>query len=139
MDKIDEKLYYKIGEVAKIIGLEPYVIRYWEKEFRFLRPYKSKSLHRLYSKSQIEKLLLVKDYLYNKKYTIEGARIALRKDSAIKRLNSGQGLLPEAEEKESAGSTGPGNSFNDSRSNTKILRTALDELNTIKSILLARK
>ncbi|MGC8553980.1 MAG: MerR family transcriptional regulator [Candidatus Acidulodesulfobacterium sp.] len=74
----DEKYFYKIGEAAKKIGVEPFVIRYWETEFPFLKPYKSKSSHRLYSGSDIEKLLLIKDYLYDKKFTIEGARKALR-------------------------------------------------------------
>ncbi len=74
----DEKYFYKIGEASKKIGVEPFVIRYWETEFPFLKPYKSKSSHRLYSGSDIEKLLLIKDYLYDKKFTIEGARKALR-------------------------------------------------------------
>ncbi len=77
-DDIDKKYYYKIGEAARKIGVEPYVIRYWETEFSFLKPYKSKSSHRLYSKADVEKLLLIKDYLYNKRFTIEGAKKAIK-------------------------------------------------------------
>ncbi len=90
----DEKYFYKIGEAAKKIGVEPFVIRYWETEFSFLKPYKSKSSHRLYSGSDIEKLLLIKDYLYDKKFTIEGARKAIKR----KLYGGGQNALKIAPE-----------------------------------------
>jgi DNA-binding transcriptional MerR regulator len=77
MDSTGDKLYYKIGEAAKIIQVEPYVIRYWETEFSSIKPLKLKSSHRLYSKNDIEKLLKIKDCLYNKKFTIKGAKKAL--------------------------------------------------------------
>jgi DNA-binding transcriptional MerR regulator len=73
-----EKVYYKIGEVADILKVGTYVIRYWETEFKFIKPLKLNSSHRLYSKKEIEKLLVVKDLLYDKKFTVKGARNALK-------------------------------------------------------------
>jgi DNA-binding transcriptional MerR regulator len=69
-----DKLFYKIGEVSKIAGVEPYVLRYWESEFPFLRPRKSKSGQRIYVKKDLEMVLQIKEMLYNERYTIEGVR-----------------------------------------------------------------
>lgn len=69
-----DKLFYKIGEVSKIVGVEPYVLRYWETEFPFIKPRKSKSGQRVYIKKDIELLLQVKRLLYQERYTIEGVR-----------------------------------------------------------------
>ena len=69
-----EKLFYKIGEVSRIVGVESYVLRYWETEFPFLSPMKSKSGQRIYTKKDIELILQIKKLLYEKKYTIDGAR-----------------------------------------------------------------
>lgn len=69
-----DKLFYKIGEVSKIVGVEPYVLRYWETEFPFLKPRKSKSGQRVYVKKDIELLLQIKRLLYQERYTIEGVR-----------------------------------------------------------------
>ena len=69
-----DKLFYKIGEVSKIVGVEPYVLRYWETEFTFLKPRKSKSGQRVYVKKDIELLLQIKRLLYQERYTIEGVR-----------------------------------------------------------------
>ncbi|MHB1646203.1 MAG: MerR family transcriptional regulator [Candidatus Acididesulfobacter diazotrophicus] len=76
-----EKIYYKIGEAADILKVESYVIRYWETEFKFIKPLKLNSSHRLYSKKEIEKLLVIKDLLYNKKFTVKGAKNALKSGS----------------------------------------------------------
>ena len=126
-DEINEKYYYKIGEAAKKIGVEPYVIRYWETEFSFLRPYKSKSRHRLYSKSDIEKLLLVKDYLYDKKFTIEGAKKAIRSKSSEENFSNlyNPGATDKLNGSESGGSS--------------LLKGVKDELKSIKSLLSSRK
>jgi len=115
----DEKYYFKIGEAAKKIGVEPYVIRYWETEFSFLKPYKSKSSHRLYSKSDIEKLLLIKSYLYDKKFTIEGAKKAIRSKSSEENTGNLSNLHNS------------GSSF--------MLKSVKDELESIKSLLSSRK
>lgn len=71
---ISEKLFYRIGEVGRITGVEPYVLRYWETEFPFLRPRKSSSGQRIYTKREIELILTIKRLLYEEKYTIEGVR-----------------------------------------------------------------
>jgi len=69
-----DKLFYKIGEVSKIVGVEPYVLRYWETEFTFLKPRKNKSGQRVYIKRDVELLLNIKRLLYQERYTIEGVR-----------------------------------------------------------------
>ncbi|GBE37299.1 HTH-type transcriptional repressor YcgE [bacterium BMS3Bbin07] len=73
-NNIPEKLFYKIGEVGRITGIEPYVLRYWESEFPFLRPRKSSSGQRLYIKKDIESILEIKRLLYKERYTIEGVK-----------------------------------------------------------------
>lgn len=77
-----EKLYFKIGEVAKIVGVKPYVLRYWETEFSVVKPGKTKSKHRLYRRKDVETLLRIKQLLHDQRFTIEGARKALRKDTS---------------------------------------------------------
>jgi DNA-binding transcriptional MerR regulator len=72
------KLYYRIGEVAEIVGVEPHVLRYWETEFRSIRPQKSRKGQRIYSRRDVDKLLKVKDLLYTHGFTIAGARKRLR-------------------------------------------------------------
>lgn len=72
------KLYYRIGEVAELVGVEPHVLRYWESEFPTIRPQKSRSGQRVYSRRDVDKLLRVKDLLYAQRFTIAGARQRLR-------------------------------------------------------------
>jgi DNA-binding transcriptional MerR regulator len=69
-----DKLFYKIGEVSRIVGVEPYVLRYWETEFSFLKPRKNKSGQRVYIKKDVELLLTIKKLLYQERFTIEGVR-----------------------------------------------------------------
>lgn len=69
-----DKLFYKIGEVGRIVGVESYVLRYWETEFPFLRPRKNKSGQRVYVKKELELLLKIKKLLYEEGYTISGVR-----------------------------------------------------------------
>lgn len=85
-----DKLFYKIGEASKIIGVEPYVLRYWETEFPFLKPKKSKSGQRIYTKDDIEIALQIKHLLYEEKYTIDGVR---RKLGNIKNLSGEDNVL----------------------------------------------
>ena len=75
--EIPDKLYFKIGEVSDLLGVEPYVLRYWETEFPVLSPKKSGTGHRLYRRKDVELLLRIKHLLYEKKFTIEGARMSL--------------------------------------------------------------
>jgi DNA-binding transcriptional MerR regulator len=72
-----QKLYYKIGEVGEITGIPSHVLRFWEKQFQQLAPNKTRSGHRLYKKRDIQVILHIKDLLYNKRYTIKGARESL--------------------------------------------------------------
>ena len=72
--EIPDKLYFKIGEVSELLGVEAYVLRYWETEFPVLSPKKSGTGHRLYRRKDVELLLRIKHLLYDKKFTIEGAR-----------------------------------------------------------------
>jgi DNA-binding transcriptional MerR regulator len=71
---LPDKLFYKIGEVGKITGVESYVLRYWETEFPFLKPRKNKSGQRVYTKKDLELIILIKNMLYQERYTIEGVR-----------------------------------------------------------------
>lgn len=75
---LPDKLYFKIGEVAKIVGVKPYVLRYWETEFSMIRPGKTRSKHRLYRRRDVEALLEIKRLLHNERYTIEGAKRRLK-------------------------------------------------------------
>jgi len=77
-----DKLFYKIGEVSRIVDVEPYVLRYWETEFPFLKPRKNKSGQRVYIKKDVELLITVKGLLYQERYTIEGVRKRLGFTSA---------------------------------------------------------
>ncbi len=72
--EIPDKLFFKIGEVCEIAGIEPYVLRFWETEFPALVPGKSKSGHRLYKRKDVEMVLKVKELLYDRGFTIPGAR-----------------------------------------------------------------
>jgi DNA-binding transcriptional MerR regulator len=72
--EIPEKLYFRIGEVSRLVGVAPYVLRYWETEFPGLTPKKSGAGHRFYRRKDVELLLQIKQLLYEKRFTIEGAR-----------------------------------------------------------------
>ena len=76
------KLYYRIGEVSDLVGVEPHVLRYWETEFRSIRPQKSRKGQRIYSRRDVDRLLKVKDLLYTHGFTIAGARRRLRETGA---------------------------------------------------------
>jgi DNA-binding transcriptional MerR regulator len=76
--QLPDKLYFKIGEVAKLVGVKPYVLRYWETEFPSVRPGKTRSKHRLYRRRDVEALLEIKRLLHKERYTIEGAKKRLR-------------------------------------------------------------
>lgn len=73
-----DKLYFKIGEVAEIIGVATHVLRFWETEFSVLRPQKSRTQHRVYRRQDVATLLRIKHLLYVDRFTIEGARKRLR-------------------------------------------------------------
>jgi DNA-binding transcriptional MerR regulator len=73
-EQIPDKLYFRIGEVSRLTGVKQYVLRYWESEFPGLGPKKSGTGHRLYRRKDVELLLEIKHLLYEKRFTIEGAR-----------------------------------------------------------------
>ena len=75
---IPDKLYYTIGEVAKLCELQPHVLRYWEQEFPELSPLKRRGNRRYYQHKDVELILRIKDLLYRQGYTIEGARQCLQ-------------------------------------------------------------
>lgn len=79
--EIPDKLYFKIGEVSELLGVEAYVLRYWETEFPVLSPKKSGTGHRLYRRKDVELLLRIKHLLYDKRFTIEGARQSLQSEA----------------------------------------------------------
>ncbi|BDC52735.1 hypothetical protein F183_A50500 [Bryobacterales bacterium F-183] len=73
-EEIPDKLYFRIGEVARLTGVKQYVLRFWESEFPGLGPKKSGTGHRLYRRKDVEMVLEIKRLLYDKRFTIEGAR-----------------------------------------------------------------
>src|ERR1700749_4947306 len=72
--EIPDKLYFRIGDVARLANIKPYVLRFWETEFPALGPRKSGTGHRLYRRKDVELVLEIKRLLYEKRFTIEGAR-----------------------------------------------------------------
>ncbi len=79
-EPLPDKLYFKIGEVSEIVGVESYVLRYWETEFSALKPSKSPTQQRMYRKRDVEILLRIKKLLYDDMYTIAGAKKQLTRD-----------------------------------------------------------
>lgn len=73
-DLLAAKPFFKIGEVAKLIGVKPHVLRYWESEFPSLKPRKNPSGQRIYAKADIEAIVEIKNLLYNERYTISGVK-----------------------------------------------------------------
>lgn len=94
--RLPDKIYFKIGEVSEIVGVEPYVLRYWETEFDLLKPSKAPSRHRLYKKKDVELLLNIKRLLYSEGFTIEGARKKLKE---TKKEEKDQLKLPLSDQK----------------------------------------
>jgi DNA-binding transcriptional MerR regulator len=76
---LPSKLFFRIGEVASLVGVEPHVLRYWEREFRSIRPTKSAKGQRVYSRKDVENLLRVRDLLYRDGFTIAGAKKRLQR------------------------------------------------------------
>lgn len=73
-----DKIFYRIGEVGRITGVKPHVLRYWESEFKDIKPLKSQSLQRLYRKKDLELIFQIKQLLYEERYTIAGAKTKIR-------------------------------------------------------------
>lgn len=90
---IPNKMYFRIGEAAEILGVKPYVLRYWETEFPDIRPVKSQSNQRLYKRRDVELLMMIKHLLYDEKFTISGAREHLKEMMRHSRSEDGSGQL----------------------------------------------
>ncbi|RZA06719.1 MAG: MerR family transcriptional regulator [Proteobacteria bacterium] len=96
---IPDRMYFRIGDVAEIAGVQPYVLRFWEKEFEFLTPIKNAAGQRLYRKSDVESVLLIKRLLYTERYSIEGAKKrikALRKKGALSDAKKERAILDDS-------------------------------------------
>jgi DNA-binding transcriptional MerR regulator len=78
-ESIPDKSYFRIGEVSRLLHVPPYVIRYWESEFKTVKPIRTRSDQRLYRHRDVEELLLIRKLLYKENFTINGARKQLRK------------------------------------------------------------
>jgi DNA-binding transcriptional MerR regulator len=83
----EDKRYFRIGEVSRIMGVEPYVLRYWESEFPQIRPGRADSKQRIYQKKDLEIILEIKRLLYEEKLTIEGAKKRLKEKQSLYELN----------------------------------------------------
>ena len=93
--KIPDKLYFKVGEVSEITDIPTYVLRFWETEFKRINPKRTPSGQRLYRKNDIELILKIKHLLYEKKFTIEGAKQYLKSSSQEKQSPEYPKLLSE--------------------------------------------
>ena len=87
--QIPDKFYFKIGEVSDIAGVAPYVLRFWETEFKQIKPKRTDAGQRLYRKQDVVLILRIKHLLYHRKFTIEGARQHLKKKPGVQ-----QGFVP---------------------------------------------
>jgi len=85
--RVQKRLYYKIGEACKTLGIQPYVLRYWETEFPALAPSKSRSGQRVYSEKELEIIRRIKELLYDEGYTIAGAKKKLEAELATGSLS----------------------------------------------------
>ena len=75
----EDKQYFRIGEISRLVGVEPYVLRYWENEFPQIKPSRADSNQRTYQRKDVELILEIKSLLYNERMTIEGAKKRLKK------------------------------------------------------------
>ena len=80
---IPERVFYRIKEVCTLTGLKPHILRYWEQEFRDIRPVKSSRGQRLYRKKDLDTIFAIKKLLYEKRFTIDGARKYLHTQKAL--------------------------------------------------------
>jgi len=96
--EIPDRVYFRIGEVSSLVGVDSHVLRYWESEFKIIKPRRAKSRQRLYRRKDVENLLLIKTLLHDEGYTIAGARRLLKESGKKNRVsvsaveNDGQGM-----------------------------------------------
>ncbi|MBN1473192.1 MAG: MerR family transcriptional regulator [Syntrophaceae bacterium] len=92
---IPDKSYFRIGEVSKILNVEPYVVRYWETEFRTIKPVRTRTSQRLYRKKDVEELLTIRNLLYSQRFTIDGAKKQLYKAKENRESKNNNGAEKE--------------------------------------------
>jgi DNA-binding transcriptional MerR regulator len=93
--ELPDKLYFKVGEVSSIVGVPAYVLRFWESEFKKINPKRTSSGQRLYRKKDVELIIWIKHLLYEKKFTIEGAKQRLKTKPAGQREKPPTDILQE--------------------------------------------
>jgi len=134
---IPEKQYFKIGEVSEILNVEPYVLRYWESEFKILKPTRTRARQRLYHKKDLELLMEIKHLLYDEKFTIAGAKKRLqemkKQSSAEKKSKRGVKVKPREEVEEALAK--PETALEPSADYKEILLEIKRELKELRSIL----
>jgi len=121
--EIPDKLYFRIGEVARLAGIKPYVLRFWETEFNGLGPKKSGAGHRLYRRKDVEMVLEIKRLLYGQRFTIEGARKFLE-------------AKPRAEAAKPAGKAAKTNSAKPAKTQGSLFDASAPMLDTVRKELL---
>ena len=126
---IPEKLFFKIGEVCELAGVQAHVLRYWESEFPMLAPQKNRAGQRVYRKRDVEIALRIKELLYDDQYTIAGAKKRLAND-----LRAG-GKLRIASSETGEGNADAGASTNSSAVDKQALRQVASELRELLSLL----
>jgi DNA-binding transcriptional MerR regulator len=137
---IPEKQYFKIGEVSEILDVEPYVLRYWESEFKILKPTRTRARQRLYHKKDLELLVEIKHLLYDEKFTIAGAKKRLqdmkRQVSAERKAKKPTKALKAKEESELLEAKAENALSSDNQSGYReILLEIKKELKELRSIL----
>jgi DNA-binding transcriptional MerR regulator len=127
LSRIPDKLFFRIGEVAELLDVKTYVLRFWETEFKMVHPSKSRSGQRVYRKKDVEILLLIKHLLYVERFSIEGARKRLREMKA----KSSKKLAPKGSastEQEESKKEKPTPVSPDSREEVRALLIEIDKL-----------
>ena len=125
--ELPNKLYFRIGEVAKIVGVKPYVLRYWETEFSILKPGKTPSRHRLYRRRDVETLLDIKMLLYEEGFTIAGAKKKLKENEDGREDEKDLPPLAPLEE--------PISALPQNHTHLQLLRSIRDDLRTLYNML----
>lgn len=134
--ELPDKLYFKIGEVSRISGVKPFVLRYWETEFSGLSPERRGSKQRLYRKEDVELILLIKKMLYQDRFTIAGAKRVLSGRLAEKAPAAAEEA--EKDEREETLKAGLRKKDTEIKTYQNLLKQVNKELQELKKILQTR-
>ena len=102
LPQIPDKVYFRIGEVSRLVGVDTHVLRYWESEFSLIKPFRGKSKQRLYRRQDVENLLRIKGLLHDEGYTISGARKYLKNLDRNIQAESEKNSIPAAVSKDAS-------------------------------------